>query len=30
VAPKRHTMASAGELIEMLAEQKKHAHGPVA
>lgn len=26
----RHTMASAGELIELLAERKKHAHGPVA
>jgi DNA-binding GntR family transcriptional regulator len=23
----RHTMASVGELIEMLAERKKHAHG---
>lgn len=26
----RHTMASAGELIEMLAERKKHPRGPVA
>lgn len=26
----RHTMASAGELIEMLAERKKQARGPVA
>jgi DNA-binding FadR family transcriptional regulator len=26
----RHTMTSAGELIEMLAERRKHTPGPVA